>query len=185
MQSGAIWTLKLSRHQDFVVVKKERYTWWPFPAYIYIFSVCFSYHSIHGLRKFLIDIEFSKAILPVIWCWNKLTSNVCHVQLVSHDHFLENVENHAVIQSIFFRHSCSKIPVLRLLRAEAERSLTAFVAGTARSIKVIPLFCIAHNIATSKMAAVLPTTAKRTNIVNVYCIADCSICKEEEIEEIY
>ena len=69
MQSGAIWTLKFSRHQDFVVVKKERYTWWPFPAYIYIFSVCFNYHSIHGLRKFLIDIEFSKAILPVIWCW--------------------------------------------------------------------------------------------------------------------
>ena len=30
-------------------------------------------------------------------------------------------------------------------------------------IKVIPLFCTAHNIATSKMAAVLPTGAKRTN----------------------
>ena len=29
--------------------------------------------------------------------------------------------------------------------------------------KVIPLFCTAHNIATSKMAAVLPTSTKRTN----------------------
>ena len=30
------------------------------------FSVCFSYHSKHGWTKFLIDIEFSKAILSVI-----------------------------------------------------------------------------------------------------------------------
>ena len=28
---------------------------------------------------------------------------------------------------------------------------------------VIPLFCTAHNIVTSKMASVLPTSAKRTN----------------------
>ena len=33
-----------------------------------------------------------------------------------------------MIQS-FMRHSCSKILVLNLLREEAERSLTAFVAG--------------------------------------------------------
>ena len=44
-------------------------------------SVCF---SIHGLEKVLIDIKFSKAILPVIWCWNKVISNICHVQFASH-----------------------------------------------------------------------------------------------------
>ena len=41
-----------------------------------------------------------------------------------------------MIQS-FMRHSCSKISVLSSpIRAEAERSLTAFVAGTTRSIKL-------------------------------------------------
>ena len=41
-------------------------------------------HSIYGLQKVLIDIKFSKVILPVIWCWNKLISNICHVQFASH-----------------------------------------------------------------------------------------------------
>ena len=31
-------------------------------------------------EKLLIDIKFSKVILPVIWCWKTLISNVCHVQ---------------------------------------------------------------------------------------------------------
>ena len=37
-----------------------------------------------SLEKVLIDIKFSKAILPVIWCWSKLISNICHVQFSSH-----------------------------------------------------------------------------------------------------
>ena len=39
--------------------------------------------------------------------------------------------------NLFLRlNSCSKIPVLSLLKAEAERSLTAFVSGTTESIKL-------------------------------------------------
>ena len=50
-------------------------------------------------------------------------------------------------------------------------------------LKVIPLFCTAHNIATSKMAAVLPSSTKTTS-KDRFCKAKAFICNNNAADRL-
>ena len=127
MQSGAIWTLKFGKHQDFIVDNKVRKTWWPFPTY-----------------QFTVNCQFVLAtVLYMVWesfNWYRIFQSdfACHLMLKQTE--IQCLPCSWRIMQWFNLslrlHSCSKIPVLSLLRAEAERSFTAFVSGTTGSIKL-------------------------------------------------